>query len=49
MDYIGFFLEANPVSHRTIHIASTLADGMKIAVQDNNIALYQKYIRRRKS
>ncbi len=43
MDYVGIFLDASTVSQKTPRVACALADAMKIAVQDGNVALYQKY------
>ena len=42
LDYVGIFLESNPISTKTPLVASALADAMKIAVQDGNMPLYQK-------
>jgi len=42
LDYIGIFLESNPINAKTPKLAVSLADAMKISVQDDNQALYNK-------
>eukprot|EP01022_Parablepharisma_sp_SALTPOND_P008153 TRINITY_DN135293_c2_g1_i1.p3 TRINITY_DN135293_c2_g1~~TRINITY_DN135293_c2_g1_i1.p3 ORF type:complete len:334 (-),score=63.45 TRINITY_DN135293_c2_g1_i1:25-1026(-) len=42
LDYVSIFLDSNPITARTPQVACALADAMKIAVQDGNMALYQK-------
>eukprot|EP00826_Nyctotherus_ovalis_P033270 TRINITY_DN2687_c0_g1_i3.p1 TRINITY_DN2687_c0_g1~~TRINITY_DN2687_c0_g1_i3.p1 ORF type:complete len:309 (+),score=101.54 TRINITY_DN2687_c0_g1_i3:107-1033(+) len=42
LEYVSIFLKANAVSAKSMHVACSLADAMKIAVQDGNVDLYQK-------
>jgi len=42
LDYIGIYVEENQGANKIIYVGKSLADAMKIAVIDNNQALYQK-------
>jgi len=42
LEYVNIFLKSNAITTRTPHIACSLADAMKIAVQDGNKELYQR-------
>ena len=42
LEYINIFLKTNPRASNILHIARSLAEAMKIALQDGNNDLYQK-------